>query len=449
MKKFRPYIPIMIVGVVFLVLFGFLGFKLFRALGDKKAAVAEREQLDRDLKRYQRADPTPSRGNINIVEENAQKAGEDLTNLVERLVAHNVQTIDIEPAGFNRLLGEYRDRWFGMAYSNKVQVAQEMGYGFESYMAGQLPREEDVPNLLKQLEMIDVILGVLIRNHVAAIEGFRRQQFEGYSEGGEEEAAAGGYPGAIMGLGPMGGGMGPSPIAASGEPLTGPLIREEGAHHMRYPFEITFISRTEGLRGVLNDFVKSPHLISVRSMTVENLGASEQQTGGAGRGFGGMPGAAGMPGAPGGLMPGPGVGMPRGGGALAEGTRVPTYREYRVVMGREYIRTTLRVDVVEFDPPTSGEEEEEPAETPAETLMPGAVPGGPPPVSAESAAPSSNEAPTPGEPAGEGAVEAGPAAAAAAGGPPPETVPAPETEGATAVPAGPPGAAAPPPGGGQ
>ena len=365
MKKLRPYIPVLAVGVVFVLLLGFVGFKLFQAMRTRAAAVAQVDDLKRDLRRLQKTEPFPSRGNIDQVLNNAARSGADLTNLLQEITARNFDPPTTEPAGFNRLLGEYINRWYGIAMSNSVMVAQEMGYGFEQYVAGQLPRADDVPNLMKQLLMTDHLMGILTRNHVSQIDSIRRLQFEGAQAdtggGGEFAGMMGmGYPGAMLGMMsgmPRGGGE------TSGEGLVGPLEKKDGEIHLDYPFEIAFVSNAEALRGILNEASRSPHAIVVTSVTVENLRTGESG-GAATGGFPGMgmPGgmrrmSGGMPGAPGGGEYG---GFTRSYGNVTGGsgaTAVPYYREQRIVMGGRFeaIRAVLRLKFVEFDPLGAGD----------------------------------------------------------------------------------------------
>ena len=274
--------------------------------------------------------PFPSRPNVETVQRNAQ----EMKTLVGGfLTAFQGPSIDIAPLeeleAKQRILLRCR-QMAEMLTKGEVKHPEKFQFGFERY-ASYPPKKEHTPLLLKQLSVTEELVRLLAEAHVHDLTAVRRVEFEDTFGGGRPSSAY--------------------------DPKAEPLISQNGKFefveqpnylYASIPFDLEIICDTDALNKLLTGLSRSPYVLIVRILTVENEKKEPMSAGAVvGRGPGDQ-GAFFAPSAP--TPAGP---------AFGRGVRKPTAEsvkpvvmldptKVRPVMGEERIKVGLRLEWLDF-----------------------------------------------------------------------------------------------------
>ncbi len=298
------------------------------------------------LEQLNRRRPFPNEENIRQLERNRTQLDAYFRRTLEDMSHGQYEPPRLEPARFSQQLRGMSQRLARIAQTNNVVRPPQFGYGFDRYFRGDLPRKDEMPRLLTQVNAVENVCGALFEAGIAEITKVDRQVFE-------EQPGAGG-----MGTPEMTGIAVRMPVGM--ETTVGPgglparaLADPDGLFSWER-VAVEFLTRESGLWNALNALNRSRTFASVISISVVNETAKpqvaveedgEKKPGVPGAGDG-RSGFRPPPAAPGGeMMTGPGT-LP---------LRPPT-REERIVIGRdELLKVRLEVDVYRFLSPAAAE----------------------------------------------------------------------------------------------
>lgn len=130
-----------------------------------------------------------------------------------------------------------------------ISLPPNFYFGFNHYLS-QSPNDEQTLVLSKQLLAIDQITRILLGGPVKGITNIRRTNEE------EPHSATSGSSN--------------FPETAESDHLSGYALVAPGNTYVDYPFEFDFETTSENLRKIMDDLVKSPYILVVRTLTIEN-----------------------------------------------------------------------------------------------------------------------------------------------------------------------------------
>ena len=303
---------IIVSGGVCLVLAGLAIFLMIKFGGALSQAKEGLEDADGTIRRASAERVYPDAGNLKLVKANTEGLAKFRDSQVDGLRARQLKPLSMTPTDF---IDEVKARFKALRTKSlevlqaaaerdkvgdealKVESALDHTFfgSFERYGdEGFPPGEEDIPRLTVQLQTIDQLCDILVRNEVKTILSLMRDRFDGDSSR---------TPGARMSgsLNPYrvtyGGDEAPAPLKWQGEttwikgehPTTKPLTIES-----EY-YTVAFLASERMTWQVLQDLANSETLYAVTRVRFENGNAGMQTTdmninagGGGGGGGGGL-----------------------------------------------------------------------------------------------------------------------------------------------------------------
>ncbi len=157
-----------------------------------------------------------------------------------------------DPVAWKRDLDDNVHKLNMAAKAHTVTVPPNFYFGFSRYIS-QSPTDEQTPVLSKQLLGVELISNILINAPVKGITAIRRT----YEEEPHTSTSSGGGSGGSYG-------------ATEGDRLNGFSLSAIGNAYTVYPFEVDFETTPENLRPVLDNFIQSPYVFVVRTLTIDN-----------------------------------------------------------------------------------------------------------------------------------------------------------------------------------
>lgn len=367
MNKIRNHIGLIVSLVVFLALLGVSLFFFWQSFSRMRESKGRMEASQTSYSSLIRKKPYPNQENVEKVGENLQQISNLFSNEVDPKI--RAFTIPIKP-GVNRqlFLGEINQRISDLrskARQKNVLLPEVFDLGFSQYVAGMRPDDDAyMPHLLRQLEVGSYLVETAIESDFFQIVQTNRLQFELPAGGAGMEGG---------GSRTMTGQLG------ADDPLNNPIGTVDpnpDGNYLEYPFRLTFITQTSGLRMFMNTLVMRdcPYFLVVNELTVRNLRGIDEvaqfniaEQDGQSRT---LPGAPGMPGTmgPGATRGGANpyypmgrsgtTGRPGMGASTYPGMNAPAYGtgEQLPSSGNEYLEVTLMVTAYDFQA-AAGEEE--------------------------------------------------------------------------------------------
>ena len=295
---------------------------------------SERGELDRLIGRK----PFPHPENVAVISNTvAVLSGNDpnlsVAQWLTNLAGVNPPPQIVQPAAFNPMLVQRKNKLVAASKKYAVAVPQEFGFGFGRYVnQGTTPTTNEISALLTQWGAIETLSDILFTNRILSITAIRRAPV------GAEIPKD---PNAAMMM---------QPTTRSGDEFFAAAVRDEASEVARVlPFELEFTCDTHGLRGILSALESSPRFFLVRTIAVLNLRATEMLAGGRsdvmGKALSAAEGGAESPTTP----DAPVAGAPGRRPATKPGQAALV--EPVTVFGLEKIQVKMRVDLVEFREP--------------------------------------------------------------------------------------------------
>jgi len=295
-------------GLALLLLLVALGF-LLSARGNHAKSSEELQQAMRRLEALMQRKPFPSPENVRHVEANLAAVADQAQALQEGLRRGALNVESIEAAEFAPLLERAVKRLSQQAAELGVALPAPFNLGLDRYAAGELPASEHLPRLVLQLRSMEAISQLLFQSRISSLVSIERQPFEFSSVPGEEPVMSARRRSTVQEAGPYVSLLPPPP---------------SNALYVVERITVTFLARDAIVWEVLNQIARSPLVMAVVDVQLENTSAQKGELGKA------QPAKA------------TGAGVPEG-----QIAAMPSHED-RVVAGREPVQAQLVVDVYRF-----------------------------------------------------------------------------------------------------
>jgi len=167
-------------GVVVMLLFGSVGFLLFKGINRLSNTRKKLEKSMMELSNYYRNDPFPSEENVAQEKKNVEVLQNWFGELIRNLREGQIEPKeDKSPSTFMDLLGDRKNGLIKLAKSSGAALPKNFAFGFDRYFASSVPpAPDDVPRLTQQLTIIEDLCKVLLEERVKEIVAIGRSEFE-------------------------------------------------------------------------------------------------------------------------------------------------------------------------------------------------------------------------------------------------------------------------------
>lgn len=188
----RKHLPLYVGGGVTLVLAGVLGFLLFQQTGAYEETKDSLNNAQRKLVRLTNREPAfPSEVNVEQEKKQIETYREYKDNLFAAMREGQVELWESDRDGFRRRLQECLGNLDRDAKAHSVQLPPRFPFGFQRYIAGALPEDEEIPRLMAQLQAVTAICGILYDAGIAELRGVERTEFEKNAQAAANDENAG------------------------------------------------------------------------------------------------------------------------------------------------------------------------------------------------------------------------------------------------------------------
>jgi hypothetical protein len=285
---------IIISGGVCLVLAGLAVFLMVKFGGALSQAKKGLRDADDDIRTLSAERVYPDAGNLKLVKANTEGLAKFRDSQVDRLRARQLKPLSMTPTDFiddvKARFKALRTKSLGVLQAAaerdkvgdealKVESAMDSTFfgSFERYGdEGFPPGEEDIPRLTVQLQTIDQLCDILVRNEVKAILSLVRDRFDGDSRAPGARISGPSSPYRVT----YGGDEAPSPLKWRGENSW-----VEGEHPTAKPltieseyYTVAFLASEQVTWRVLLDLANSETLYAIMRVRFENENAGMQTT---------------------------------------------------------------------------------------------------------------------------------------------------------------------------
>ncbi len=263
MKKAQVItISLCAVGAIALLTAGFVLYRGISRFGQAREAEATARAR---LEGFYREPVFPSSDNVRRENANTEKLAGWFDELAAQLRKGNVVSTERSPSAFKTVhLEKTLERLVQEAQAAGTELPANFGFGFAQYAGTPtLPRPDDVPRLMEQLELVGRISRILFANRVKSISTVERAAFEHQALPPGAAQAAAAAPAAPAGRPTR---RTRTQTEAAPEPVVAsqPGVVPSGALFGKYRFVIEFSARESALFGVLNALAASPSFTVVK-----------------------------------------------------------------------------------------------------------------------------------------------------------------------------------------
>lgn len=276
-----------------------LGYLIFQAASSYTASSEACTEAIAKLHTLQTKVPFPSEANLKV----AQSGLDDYTTRINHLrsqLAKMEAPLDekITPQQFQDGLRTAVNDIKGKAEANGVRLPANFYFGFDQYQT-QVPTELAAPYLNRQFRVIQSIVARLVDYKVASVDGVARASLPQES---------------------------PSATSGSGKKKN----ESDESVLSRFPFDIAFSAEQGKFRVAFNSLLGADQFLIVRSLEIQNsnpVAPSKKNTATASSPQNAFPGGSGSPEA--------------------------DPESLRVILGRELLKATLRMEMLDFTEPNT------------------------------------------------------------------------------------------------
>ena len=251
------------------------------------------------LQQLCRLDPFPVAANVHKEAENLKDIIDQYNELNEFMRAGQIDLQPMKAVDFMHFREKSLRKLRSSLQSARIKFPVKYAFGFDKYEGGQMPASGDVPGLVQQLNIIEVLCEILKEAGITELVAIKRENIELL----RPPVASRRH------------GRAPSPEAAGNAPGGNKLVYSQH-------FEISFQARENAVIKILNLLASQPMFMVVTRVEMTNP-RQEYSVGGSIR----TPAAA----------PPPGVSE-------------PSTRERHVILGREELDVKLDLDICQFAP---------------------------------------------------------------------------------------------------
>lgn len=178
MSNWRKHLFLIVYLAGMVLAIALLGFFLFRGQSRYAAVKDDLQKQESTYQRLTEARPYPSKENVKVLETNRDRLQVFLASLRDRLCTGEVPVEPIQRAQFPVRLESTKRELERMAQSANTAMPLDFYFGFQDYEQGNLPRLDDVPRLMVQLDAVRAICDVMFREKVVELSGIARVRFD-------------------------------------------------------------------------------------------------------------------------------------------------------------------------------------------------------------------------------------------------------------------------------
>jgi hypothetical protein len=170
--------PLLIGGLVVLLLALVLGYLLFSAKSRYSEEASALSSVQSRLQRLSSRPVFPSEVNVQTMGKQLDIYQDYLTGLYESMRGGQAATQPIDRDGFRRMLETVLGKLLNDARSKSVAIPADFSFGFQRYVAGNPPAEEEMPRLVDQLQSVAALCGILYDAGIGELVSVDRTVFE-------------------------------------------------------------------------------------------------------------------------------------------------------------------------------------------------------------------------------------------------------------------------------
>ncbi len=228
----------------------------FKLASSAKTFKGEKRELQGAIARLQQLhsrNPYPSAENVRKESENVDDLLQVYSSLTDLLRRDQVDEEVMEAPDFMPLLEKTLRSMRAKLDGARISVPANFAFGFDLYAGGQLPVSDDIPRLVQQLRIIELLCGVLADSGIADLSMITREVFE--TTDATPKTGRAGRRGATEA---------PTVITSA-----------DGAPEMPYStqlFKLVFKTREHAFFSVLNRLASSPMFMAVTSASIASKG---------------------------------------------------------------------------------------------------------------------------------------------------------------------------------
>ncbi len=247
MKHGKTYVLVGMSGAALLVLVA--AVVMFRGLAEAAQTRRDRDGSRNQLQSYYVRNPFPAEDNVERERENLETVRSWFERLHGELRASNIPRSESSPIAFNSRREAVTADLLAKAptgRSGERMVPADFSFGFDEYKTGELANPADVPRLMRQLRMIELLVRELYGAGVLQLQSVTREKFEKAVAGAATNDALP-FEGRGRGRGLQ---PGLDPGAAARQPLDADIDAAIPLDRQRFSFE--FVTHESALVDLLN-----------------------------------------------------------------------------------------------------------------------------------------------------------------------------------------------------
>ena len=153
-------------------------FMLFRF---QRHYAAVNEQLQEQQTRFQalnNRDPYPSSSNIKLARKNLDNLRGYFRDVSASLREGQIEPRDMERADFPPLVERTLNSLWTAAAQSKVSFPENFAFGFQRYIAGELPATNYIPRLMVELKEVEELCRLLFDARISRLTDITRTEFD-------------------------------------------------------------------------------------------------------------------------------------------------------------------------------------------------------------------------------------------------------------------------------
>lgn len=174
----RKHMPLLVGGLVVLLLAVVLFYLLFSAKGRYADDFAKLDSVQRQLQRLTSRPTFPSEGNVQAMGKQLEIYREYLEGLRGSMKKGQRAAEPITRDRFRQLMEETLRRLVNGARAKSVTVPVNFAFGFQRYVEGNLPAEEEMGRLVDQLNSVKTLCEILYEAGIGELISVDRTVFE-------------------------------------------------------------------------------------------------------------------------------------------------------------------------------------------------------------------------------------------------------------------------------
>ncbi len=161
---------------------------LYLSVSNMAAAHKARDKAYSDFEAYYRKPVFPNRENIDIRKADIASIDAWTTNALARIQKGDIEIKDETIVGFKTRLQEDVRTLAGTSGAQRVKPGLTFGFDYYLGLTNEMPREENIPRLARQLAYIDQIARILFTAGITQLTSVTREEFDRTPAAGDDSS---------------------------------------------------------------------------------------------------------------------------------------------------------------------------------------------------------------------------------------------------------------------